>query len=167
MVTILALTVVVSALSCAAEPLREIRPVTLSQSRSVALFPLDRAATASSPTTLELSVTAVQNPRAVSLMLVATLETLPAANLPTPPVTTQIGTATLYPADRPGMFILSSTEAFAFLSKNEEARDRPLRLRVELMPVHAEQKWQDVEVTVGSPVWKTDRKVAKTPDDEA
>jgi len=120
--------------------------VTLTTERPTASFKLEPGLLNRAPEVLQVSVTKVTNPAAsaVDIFVYVASASEPAAEK------VLVGTFSLYPADRPGKFMLGPAEAFRKFSETRKSSE-DVRLVFE-MKLPAEKK-SPVEVTIESPSW--------------
>lgn len=120
--------------------------VTLTTERPTASFKLEPGLLNRAPEVLQVSVTKVTNPAAsaVDIFVYVASASEPASEK------VLVGTFSLYPADRPGKFMLGPVEAFRKFSETRKSSE-DVRLVFE-MKLPAENK-SPVEVTIESPNW--------------
>ena len=120
--------------------------VTLTTEHPTGSFKLDPGLLNRSPEVLQVSVTKVTNPTAsaVDIFVYVAPSDKPAAER------VLVGTFSLYPADRPGKFMLGPAEAFRKFSETRKSSE-DVQLVFE-MKLPAENK-PSVEVTIESPNW--------------
>jgi hypothetical protein len=123
--------------------------VTLTTERPTGSFKLEPELLNHSPEVLEVSVTKVKNPAASSVDIFVYVASASETNKPDAEKVL-VGTFSLYPADRPGKFMLGPAEAFRKFSDTRKSSDN-VRLVFE-MKLPAENK-SPVEVTIESPSW--------------
>ena len=120
--------------------------VTLTAEHPTGSFKLEAELLSRSPEVLQVSVTKVTNPGASPVdffVYVASVKESAAEKV-------LVGTFSLYPADRPGKFMLGPAEAFRKFSETRKSSEE-VRLVFE-MKLPAENK-SPVEVTIESPNW--------------
>ena len=120
--------------------------VTLTTERPTASFKLEPGLLNRAPEVLQVSVTKVTNPAASAVDIFVYVAS---ANEPESEKVL-VGTFSLYPADRPGKFMLGPAEAFRKFSETRKSSEE-VRLVFE-MKLPAENK-SPVEVTIESPNW--------------
>ena len=120
--------------------------VTLTNEHPTGSFKLDPGLLNRAPETLQVSVTKVTNPAAsaIDIFVYVASASEPASEK------VLVGTFSLYPADRPGKFMLGASEAFRKFSETKKTSE-DVRLQFE-MKLPAESK-SPVEVTIESPNW--------------
>lgn len=139
----------------------ETRPVstakdalTLTTEHPTGSFKLEPELLSRSPEVLQISVTKVTNPAASPVDIFVYVASASETNKPAAEKVL-VGTFSLYPADRPGKFMLGPAEAFRKFSETRKSSE-DVRLVFE-MKLPAENK-PAVEVTIESPNWG-DKKV--------
>jgi hypothetical protein len=130
-----------------------VAPAALTNSRPEASFAVSPETVAGSPPVLALSFTRVVNPAQTQLQIFVYLSYLPAERREGAPVRIPLGNVTLYPADRPGGFVLRASDA---LGKLKAAKATDVRLVLEMKRIHPAEPWSQVEVTVAPPQWRTE-----------
>ena len=123
--------------------------VTLTAEHPTGSFKLEPSVLSRSPEVLQVSVTTVKNPAASPVDIFVYVASASETNKPDTEKVL-VGTFSLYPADRPGKFMLGPAEAFRKFSETRKTSDG-LRLVFE-MKLPAEAK-SPVEVTIESPNW--------------
>ena len=123
--------------------------VTLTTEHPTGSFKLDPGVLNRSPEVLQVSVTKVTNPAASPVDIFVYVASASETNKPAAE-RVLVGTFSLYPADRPGKFMLGPAEAFRKFSETRKSSD-DVRLVFE-MKLPAENK-SPVEVTIESPNW--------------
>lgn len=121
--------------------------VTLTTEHPTGSFKLEPGMLNRAPEVLQVSVTKVTNPAAsgVDIFVYVASAREPASER------VLVGTFSLYPADRPGKFMLGPAEAFRKFSETRKSSE-DVRLVFELK-LPAENK-SPVEVTIESPNWE-------------
>ena len=134
----------------------ETRPVstakdalTLTTEHPTGSFKLEPELLSRSPEVLQISVTKVTNPAASPVDIFVYVASASETNKPAAEKVL-VGTFSLYPADRPGKFMLGPAEAFRKFSETRKSSE-DVRLVFE-MKLPAENK-PAVEVTIESPNW--------------
>ena len=123
--------------------------VTLTTEHPTASFKLEPELLNRSPEVLQVSVTKVTNPTASAVDIFVYVASFDKTNKLTSEKVS-VGTFSLYPADRPGKFMLGPAEAFRKFSETRKSSD-DARLVFE-MKLPAESK-SPVELTIESPNW--------------
>ena len=123
--------------------------VTLTAEHPTGSFKLEPDVLSRSPEVLQVSVTTVTNPAANPVDIFVYVASASETNKPDAEKVL-VGTFSLYPADRPGKFMLGPAEAFRKFSETRKTSDG-VRLVFE-MKLPAETK-SPVEVTIESPNW--------------
>ena len=123
--------------------------VTLTTEHPTASFKLEAELLSRSPEVLQVSVTKVTNPAASPVDIFVYVTSASETDNPAPEKVL-VGTFSLYPADRPGKFMLGPAEAFRKFSATRKSSE-DVRLVFE-MKLPAESK-SPVEVTIESPSW--------------
>ncbi len=126
-------------------------PVTLTNDRPAGNFPLDAQTLASAPPFLALRITKVVNPGRTPLQIFVYLSYPPGAGR-TEPERILIGNFGLFPADRPGRFLLRASTAFHKL-KTMSSKPSAVRLLLEMKRLHPKEPWTPIEVVVAPPEW--------------
>jgi hypothetical protein len=135
-------------------PLNE--TVTLTNEHPTGSFLLQRETTKLPPTVLEASVTKVVNPKAKPVSIfVSVVPITPAGDIP--PVRIEVGNFSLYPADRPGKFLLDARPALQKISETERRTGAKKWQVVFALEQKPEQESSPVEVTISAPNWKTEK----------
>jgi hypothetical protein len=137
-----------------ATPIQDV--VTLTTEHPTASFKLDPDLLNRSPEILEVPVTKVVNPSASAVDIFVYVSTQAEKNKPEPEKEL-IGNFSLYPADRPGRFMLSPAAAlrkFSETRKGSSADDVRLVFEMKLPP--EKKPAPAIEVTIASPNWKSD-----------
>ena len=131
--------------------------VTLSEQHPTGSFSLQPDLFKSSPPILEVSVMKVVNPGAKAVSIFVYLSPLKQKG-ETAAEKIEVGNFSLYPADRPGKFMLDSAPAFRKVSETRNASTvNEWRLVFELER-GAEQASSPIEVTIARPGWKSDKR---------
>ena len=65
-----------------------------------------------------------------------------------------VGNFSLYPADRPGMFLLNPDSAIHKFSARKPSSEANARLVIEMKRVDETKAWTPVEVTIEQPKWR-------------
>lgn len=125
--------------------------VTLTTEHSTDSFKLEPGLLSRSPEVLEVSVTKVVNPTASPVDVFVYLTSSAQRNKPEPEKVL-VGSFSLYPADRPGKFMLGPAEALRKFSETSNTAGAEDVLLVFEMKLPAEKK-PLVEVTIASPNW--------------
>ena len=128
--------------------------LTLSDQRTEGSFAIPPHVVKEPPPVLGLRVTKVVNPGNTAFQILIYLsagagpEKDPAAGrIP-------LGNVALYPADRPGAFLLRDTAAFNKLKASmPKAKEGSARLVVEIRRLHKDKEWTHVELTFVPPEW--------------
>ena len=68
----------------------------------------------------------------------------------------EVGSFSLYPADRPGNFLIRATKALETLRTKGWEPGSELSLIFEMRPVRENEGWGDVAVTIGEVKWRQD-----------
>lgn len=124
--------------------------VTLTTEQPTGSFKLEPELLNRAPEVLQVSVTKVTNPAASPVDIFVYVDSASETNK-TAAEKVLVGTFSLYPADRPGKFMLGPAEAFRKFSATRKSSE-DVRLVFE-MKVPAESK-SPVEVTIESPSWE-------------
>jgi hypothetical protein len=69
-----------------------------------------------------------------------------------------VGNFSLYPADKPGTFLLNPSSAVRKLSEERPSEDNDVRLVFEMKRLDETRPWTPVEVTIAQPKWRTREK---------
>jgi hypothetical protein len=126
--------------------------VTLTNARPAGSFLLQQDLLKQPPAVLEVSVTKVVNPasRPINIFVYFSAVKKDASQK------IQVGNFSLYPADRPGKFMLDPAPAFRKLAETKDAGVKEWRVVFELERPAAEPTSR-VEVTIAAPNWKSDK----------
>jgi len=153
-------------MSCGSQTVQEPAPtttpetITLTNQNPTGSFPLqpdllkNLPATNAVPvtiTTLQVPVTKVVNPNASAVNIFVYLSR-PKDKDDTPAEKIEVGSFSLYPADRPGKFMLNPETAFrkaSAASNDANIKDWRLVFELEKRP---EQAWSPLEVTIAKPL---------------
>lgn len=130
----------------------------LTNSRPETSFAVSPETVASSPPMLALSFSRVVNPAQTALQIFVYLSYVSAEKRESPPLRIPLGNVTLYPADRPGGFVVRASGA---LGKLRAAKATDVRLVLEMKRIHPAEPWSQVEVTVAPPQWRTENTSTK------
>ena len=128
--------------------------ITLTRDHPLASFAVPSDVIEKAPPVLEVSLLKVSNPAAKPVnvfvyILPANEEVDAAADRVT------VGNFSLYPADRPGKFMLDAASAFRKLNgKKNTAREWRLLF---VLQKEAQEGSAPIEVTIAAPVWKSDK----------
>lgn len=143
-------------------PERELTPVPIVKAtitltkehptRSFAVYP----SLTDPPTVVEISVTKVVNPAARAVNIFVHLAPVNEKAGAVPPKFA-VGNFSLYPADRPGKFMLDPASAFRKISETKDVSKVKEWLVVFELEQKAEQGSSPVEVTIEAPQWKRDK----------
>lgn len=130
------------------------KTITLSKEHPVGSFALQADVIEKAPPVLEVSLLKVSNPAAkpvnVFVYILPANEELDAA---TDRIT--VGNFSLYPADRPGKFMLDAASAFRKLSdKKTTAKEWRLLF---VLQKEAQEGSAQIEVTIAPPSWKSEK----------
>ena len=132
--------------------------VTLTNEHPTGFFPLESNLLNNRPEILEVSVTKVRNPAASPVSIFVYLAS-DAKKGEAEPEKVLVGNFSLYPADRPGKFMLSPADAFRKLSETRKVSTAAeWRLVLEMQPPADSKPVPPVEVTIASPNWKGDKR---------
>jgi hypothetical protein len=127
--------------------------VTLSNEHSAGSFQVGRATLASAPPILRVSITNVVNPERTSVRVAVYLARAELGRPESRKI--PIGNFTLYPAERPGTFLLPSSTAFRELqTEGPLTASSDVRLVLELERIRATKPWTHVELTIAPPEWR-------------
>jgi hypothetical protein len=133
-------------------------PVVLTNDRPTGSFPIGQETLASAPPILALTITKVVDPGQeamgffVYLSFRSSASSSGANNQPASQKIL-IGNFSLYPADRPGGFLLRASTAFNKL-KAASSKPTDVRLVLEMKRLHETKPWPSVAVTVAPPEWR-------------
>lgn len=122
--------------------------VTLTNERPTGSFVLTRDLVKRAPRVLEVSLTKVVNPRAKQVNIFVYFSDTKSTSRKI-----EVGNFSLYPADRPGKFMLDAAPAFRKLNETKDAAAKEWRVVFEL-DRPAEQATSQIEVTIAPPNWK-------------
>jgi hypothetical protein len=128
-------------------------PLELTNSRTTGSFAVSPETLRSAPPVLALRFPRVVNPANTSFAIFVYLSYRPGEGKDAPSVKILLGNGSLYPADRPGGFLLRSSAAFA---KLKAAKATDVRLVLEMKRLHPAEPWSRVEVTVLPPRWQSE-----------
>lgn len=126
---------------------------TLSSEHPIASVPVDGSVLTSGAEVLEVKITKVTNP---SLTPVTVFVSLSYANKGAPEAKQiSVGNFSLYPADKPGKFLLNSAAALREVSLlDATAKELALRLVFAMKRVDETKPWTPVELTISQPKWR-------------
>lgn len=127
--------------------------VTLTPEHSSNSFPVEANVLTSDPQVLEVAVTKVVNPSRTAVNIFVYLAKTPKgrSELEKQP----IGNFSLYPADRPGIFLLDPAQAIEKLCGENPSKDVGLRLMFELKQLDQTVAGSPLEVTIAQPTWRS------------
>lgn len=128
--------------------------VTLTNEQPTGSFLLPRDLLKTPPAVLEVSLTKVVNPAARPINIFVYFS--PAKKSESASRKIEVGNFSLYPADRPGKFMLDPATAFRKLAETKDATSREWRIVFELERQAAEGSSQ-IEVTIAAPNWKSEK----------
>lgn len=129
--------------------------VVLTNSHPEASFAVSPDVVSTSPPVLALSFPRVVNPSNTGFQISVYFSYRPVQKGSGAPLRTLVGTGSLYPADRPGGFVLRASKAFSTLTA---ATATDVRLVLEIQPLHHAAPWPPVEVSVAAPQWRQENR---------
>jgi hypothetical protein len=104
------------------------------------------------PAVLEVSVTKVINPAARPINVFVYFASAKKAEPASAKI--EVGNFSLYPADRPGKFMLDPASAFRKLAETKDATSKDWRVVFEL---ERQEGSSQIEVTIAAPNWKSEK----------
>ena len=133
---------------------RFVESITLTNERPTGSFALQRALLEHPPAVLEVSLTKVVNPKAKAINVFVYFSGDKKTDSASRKI--EVGNFSLYPADRPGKFMLDAAPAFRKLAETKDAAAKEWRVVFELERP-AEQAAAQIEVTIAAPNWKSEK----------
>ncbi len=158
-----------SALSCGPATVQDSQPkntdptpvgesVTLTNEHPSGSFPVEKQLLINPPEILEVQITKVVNSAATPLNIFAYLTTVGEKGKPEPEKIV-VGNFSLYPADRPGKFMLGPAAAFRKLNEMKTVSNtNELQLVLEMQRVDETRPWTALELTFAPPNWRSKEK---------
>ena len=142
------------------EPKTENQPtlpsVTLTPEHASDSFAIAASVLSSDAEVLEVSITKVVNPSRTPVVFFVYLASSGEGKIE--PEKFLIGNFSLYPADRPGTFLLNPTSAVHKFSAKRPSRKADARLVFEMKRVDETRAWTSIEVTIEQPKWRAAEK---------
>lgn len=126
--------------------------IELTNSHPKSSFAVSADVLARSPSVVALSFTRVVNPARTAFAIFVYLSYRPPEAVDAAPLKILVGNGSLYPADRPGGFLLRVSAAFG---KLKAAKATDVRLVLEMRRIHPAEPWFQVEVTAAPPQWRS------------
>jgi hypothetical protein len=126
--------------------------VTLTPDHPADSFPVEANVLTNDTEVLEVVITKVVNPSRTSVVMFVSLSN--SVKGKSEPEKISIGNFSLYPADRPGTFLLNPAPALRKLSNDKPSLNPDVRLVIELKRIDETAAWTPVAVTVAQPKWR-------------
>jgi len=129
--------------------------VTLTDKRPSSSSPVPANVPAEDSKILEVEVTKVVNPELTPVTIFVFL--FDSKKDKPEPEQNPIGTFSLFPADRPGKFLLNVAAANIGPTGLDDSQAE-MRLLFKMKRVHENKAWTPVEVTIGQPKWRAEER---------
>jgi hypothetical protein len=130
--------------------------VTLTDKHPSSSSPVPASVPAGDSKVLEVVVTKVVNPNMTPVTIFVYLSD--SKKDKPEPEQNPIGNFSLYPADRPGKFLLNAAPAINRASGSAATSKSEMRLVFEMKRIHENKAWTSIEVTIGPPKWRAGEK---------